>query len=116
VSARRLKFVAMKMVFRFYFEVTVISHLHKGLYAVRYANKATNLGRWQRLFSQELRLAPPHVHASQFSLNQIVDAFDNDGWWVGQITRKRGSNYSLYFATTSEETKYPAFRIRVHHD
>lgn len=70
----------------------------------------------------ELRPLPPRVRSPrEFQLNQKVDAFDNDGWWLGQITSEKiiteeGHYYKVYFDTTYETICYPCDRIRVHHN
>lgn len=52
----------------------------------------------------ELRPAPPKVHINtakhdhnHFVPFEVVDAFDNDGWWVGKIIGKQGSSKFLMF-------------------
>ncbi|XP_027347817.1 DUF724 domain-containing protein 3 [Abrus precatorius] len=103
-----------------YYEATVVSHLDNGLYVVRYdtlLQDDESQPLTETLFPKELRPSPPRVQVSHFSLYQCVDAFDNDGWWVGQITGKRGSShYYVYFATTNEEIAYPSSKIRLHHE
>ncbi|XP_061349561.1 protein AGENET DOMAIN (AGD)-CONTAINING P1-like [Gastrolobium bilobum] len=102
-----------------YYEATIVSHLDNGLYVVRYKNLLEDnesLPLTETLYPKELRPAPPRVHASQFALYQKVDAFDNDGWWVGSITGRTGSHYYVYFSTTNEEIAYPSSQIRVHQE
>ncbi|KAK4368999.1 hypothetical protein RND71_012791 [Anisodus tanguticus] len=41
----------------------------------------------------ELRPVPPQIMVSEFNLYDKVDAFDNDGRWVGVITGKIGAKY-----------------------
>jgi len=61
----------------------------------------------------ELRPLPPRVCSPrEFQLNQKVDAFDNNGWWLGQITSEKiiteeGHYYKVYFDTTYETICYP---------
>ncbi|XP_061372917.1 protein AGENET DOMAIN (AGD)-CONTAINING P1-like [Gastrolobium bilobum] len=100
-----------------YYEATIVSHLDNGLYVVRYKNLLEDNESQpltETLYPKELRPLPPRVHASQFALYQKVDAFDNDGWWVGSITGRSGSHYYVYFSTTNEEIAYPSSHIRVH--
>ncbi|XP_020236370.1 DUF724 domain-containing protein 6 [Cajanus cajan] len=103
-----------------YYAATVLSRLDNGLYVVRYDtllqdDESQPLS--ETLFPKELRPAPPPLPAKDFSLYQRVDAFDNDGWWLGQITgRCDHSKYYVYFVTTNEEIAYPASRIRVHQE
>ncbi|XP_061372889.1 protein AGENET DOMAIN (AGD)-CONTAINING P1-like [Gastrolobium bilobum] len=100
-------------------KATIVSHLDNGLYVVRYKNLLEDNESQpltETLYPKELRPLPPRVHASQFALYQKVDAFDNDGWWVGSITGRSGSHYYVYFSTTNEEIAYPSSHIRVHHE
>ncbi|WVZ24360.1 hypothetical protein V8G54_002904 [Vigna mungo] len=92
-----------------------------GLYVVRYdtlleddESKPLTL----TVFPRELRPKPPRIAtSSSFALYQRVDAFDNDGWWVGEITGKVDiDRYYVYFSTTHEEIVYPASAIRVHQE
>lgn len=103
-----------------YYEATIVSYLNNARYVVRYKtlvddDEAKPLTETVNL--RELRPSPPLVRStSEFSLHQKVDAFHNDGWWVGEITGKSGSQYTVYFATSNEEIVYPSSQIRVHQD
>ncbi|KAK7255955.1 hypothetical protein RIF29_29401 [Crotalaria pallida] len=71
----------------------------------------------ETVYLKELRPVPPRIRTTQFSLHQKVDAFDNDGWWVGEITGRNGNGYHVYFASSNnEENVYPRDKIRVHHE
>ncbi|KAK7264397.1 hypothetical protein RJT34_32006 [Clitoria ternatea] len=103
-----------------YYEATVVSHLDNGLYMVRYKTLLEDdesQPLTETLFPKELRPVPPRVHSSNFSLYQCVDAFDNDGWWVGRITgQSDSSHYLVYFESSNEEIAYHSSKIRVHHE
>ncbi|KAI5577777.1 hypothetical protein BDE02_09G137400 [Populus trichocarpa] len=45
-----------------------------------------------------------------------VDAFDNDGWWVGKVTGQRGPLYFVFSETTGDEIAYHVSRLRIHLD
>ncbi|XP_054814040.1 protein AGENET DOMAIN (AGD)-CONTAINING P1-like [Prosopis cineraria] len=103
-----------------YYEAKVVSQLDNGLYVVQYKTLLED-NEFQFLtetvYPKELRPLPPAIPVRRFSTNQKVDAFDNDGWWVGVITRKDGPDaYFVYFATTDQEIAYPLSQLRVHHD
>nr|GMD54437.1 GATA transcription factor 1-like [Ipomoea batatas] len=66
--------------------------------------------------ADEIRLKSPNVYADLYYICQKVDAFDNDGWWVGNISRKMGDRYYVYFETTDDEILYHKDRIRIHLD
>ncbi|MCD7455571.1 hypothetical protein HAX54_028692 [Datura stramonium] len=51
----------------------------------------------------ELRPVPPEIPVSEFNFNDKVDAFDNDGWWVGKITGKIGTKYFVFFESSEDE-------------
>jgi len=109
-----------------YFEAKVVSRPHNGQYMVRYKNlllddKSGPLV--ETVYPYELRPLPPRVsNPHEFQFNQKVDAFDRDGWWVGQIvsdkiiTEEEGHCYWVHFSTSLETNYYSYDQIRVHHD
>ncbi|KAL9297775.1 hypothetical protein ACSQ67_023671 [Phaseolus vulgaris] len=104
-----------------YYLATVVSRLDNGLYIVRYdtlLEDDESQPLTETLFPKELRPKPPRLTAtSSFALYQRVDAFDNDGWWVGEISGKVDNrHYYVYFSTTHEEIVYPASAISVHQE
>ncbi|XP_060188172.1 protein AGENET DOMAIN (AGD)-CONTAINING P1-like [Lycium barbarum] len=64
----------------------------------------------------ELRPVPPEIPVSEFNLHDQVDAFDNDGWWVGKITGKIGATWFVYFETSEVECGYYIRDLRIHQD
>ncbi|KAL4397190.1 protein AGENET DOMAIN (AGD)-CONTAINING P1-like [Arachis hypogaea] len=72
----------------------------------------------ETLFTRDIRPSPPKVYSrGEFSLDQAVDAFDNNGWWSGEITGRLGPHhYYVYFRTSNEEIAYPSNKIKVHHE
>jgi len=103
-----------------YYLATVVSRLDNGLYVVRYdtlLEDNSSQPLTETLYPRELRPKPPRVTASSFALSQQVDVFENDGWWVGEITEKvDDDHYCVYLSTTEEEVVYPASAIRVHQE
>lgn len=104
-----------------YYEATVVSQLRKDLYVVQYKNLLEDNNESEPLVETvragEVRPVPPQILASEFGLRDVVDAFDNDGWWVGTISGKNGSDdYFVFFETTGDEIAYPVSRLRVHLD
>ncbi|XP_030928669.1 protein AGENET DOMAIN (AGD)-CONTAINING P1-like [Quercus lobata] len=102
-----------------YYAATVITSIGNHSYAVRYKNLVTEEDQSQPLTeivaADELRPMPPKVSATGFSLDDAVDAYDNDGWWVGTISGKRGSDhYYVFFNTYGVEILYPLSRLRPH--
>jgi hypothetical protein len=108
-----------------YYEATIVSCLDNGKYVIRYKNllKDDESGLLtETLLSKDLRPSPPRVrNPSKFQLNQKVDVFDNDGWWVGKIISEKilmGKSYyyTVYFKYTDQTVYYTCDQIRVHHE
>ncbi|KAI3457138.1 hypothetical protein Pfo_013801 [Paulownia fortunei] len=102
-----------------YYEATVVTDLVRGEYIVQYRTliKDDLSGPLREVVSSvEVRPRPPEVMAAVFRMYDVVDAFDNDGWWVGKITGRVGDKYYVFFETTGDEIAYAKDRIRVHQD
>jgi hypothetical protein len=108
-----------------YYEATIVSCLDNGKYVVRYKNllKDDESGLLtETFFPKDLRPLPPRVrNPPKFQLNQKVDVFDKDGWWVGEITSEKirmqkSYYYNVYFDYTHQNIYYPCNQIRVHHE
>ncbi|XVE96864.1 hypothetical protein REPUB_Repub02eG0260100 [Reevesia pubescens] len=105
-----------------YYEATVVSPLNNNtLYKVIYKNLVEEEDQTRPLVeivsADEVRPLPPRTvgEATQiFYYLERVDAFDNDGWWVGNISGKQGSKYWVYFDTTGDEIAYPVSQLRNH--
>ncbi|XVF55296.1 hypothetical protein PTKIN_Ptkin06aG0025600 [Pterospermum kingtungense] len=103
-----------------YFEAMVLTRLNDNTYKVQYKNLVEEKDETRPLVeivpADEVRPMPPTAAQAihLFSYLERVDAFDNDGWWVGNITGKKGSKYWVYFDTTGDELLYPASRLRYH--
>lgn len=105
-----------------YFEAKVLSKLpHKSLYKVKYKNLVTEGEDPQPLIeiisADEIRPMPPKLsQPSTFRRHEMVDAFDLDAWWFGEITGRRGNMFTVYFPTTNDVCEYPLERLRRHLD
>lgn len=106
-----------------YYEATVVSQLRPDLYVVRYDRLFENDISAEPLVEtvrhREIRPAPPPPKPKpiQFAPRDSVDAFDNDGWWVGVIVgRVDSETYSVLFETTGDLIDYPLSRLRPHLD
>jgi|UniRef100_A0A2N9IVU9 hypothetical protein len=102
-----------------YFAATVINNYGNHSYEVQYKRLLTDDESGpliEVVDADEVRPKPPKILATGFASLDMVDAFDNDGWWVGKISGKQGSNYYVYFDTYRVEILYPSFRLRPHLD
>ncbi|XP_031112035.1 uncharacterized protein LOC116016007 [Ipomoea triloba] len=74
-----------------YYEATVVGVLPGGRgYVVQYKTLLTDdfsAPLTEMVPADEIRPKSPNVYAYLYYISQKVDAFDNDGWWVGNITR-----------------------------
>ncbi|KAL4580357.1 hypothetical protein LXL04_016548 [Taraxacum kok-saghyz] len=67
---------------------------------------------------RRLRPPPPTVLA-RFHLGDMVDAWHNEGWWVGRYVRREGQKYTVFFeneAPANQHVSYPKSQIRVHQE
>ncbi|XP_073152376.1 protein AGENET DOMAIN (AGD)-CONTAINING P1-like [Henckelia pumila] len=66
----------------------------------------------------EVRPRPPVLYKAKFRLGDRVDAFDNDGWWVGTVSGAdlNEEKYYVYFEIFGVEIGYDAKKLRVHQD
>ncbi|KAI5657793.1 hypothetical protein M9H77_26586 [Catharanthus roseus] len=53
---------------------------------------------------------------SCYNLPDLVDIYENDGWWSGTISGKNGCKYYVYFLRHEVEKAYKLHDFRVHHD
>uniref|UniRef100_A0A7C9B325 Agenet domain-containing protein n=1 Tax=Opuntia streptacantha TaxID=393608 RepID=A0A7C9B325_OPUST len=51
-----------------------------------------------------------------FEVNDVVDAFFQDGWWTGVVTEvvERNSRYKVFFSNPPEELEFGSSDLRVH--
>ncbi|XAR49546.1 hypothetical protein NMG60_11032787 [Bertholletia excelsa] len=102
-----------------YYAATVIAEIKTRKVMVQYKKllKEDESGPLIEIVARnDLRPVPPEIPANGFDLFDRVDAFDNDGWWVGKISGRVGSMYYVYFETTGEEIAYSLDRLRIHQD
>ncbi|XVF62403.1 hypothetical protein PTKIN_Ptkin09bG0004800 [Pterospermum kingtungense] len=89
-------------------------------YLVEYLNLMTEDRRPLReeAEARHVRPCPPNLsYVASFRLGEVVDAWYNDGWWVGVISRVlTKSIYSVYFGLTNEELDFHHSSLRLHQD
>eukprot|EP00253_Pinus_taeda_P033719 PITA_33719 len=63
-----------------------------------------------------IRPQPPDLNGQSFCINEVVDAYDRDGWWKGVVKaiRPRSKKYVVYFENTNEQREYYLKHLRVH--
>lgn len=64
----------------------------------------------------EVRPRPPPDEAEEYRLYEVVDVFDNDGWWWGWIAGRSGDGYTVVFETTRDEIFYHRNLLRTHRE
>eukprot|EP00268_Persea_americana_P035176 TRINITY_DN3473_c0_g2_i1.p1 TRINITY_DN3473_c0_g2~~TRINITY_DN3473_c0_g2_i1.p1 ORF type:complete len:325 (+),score=51.65 TRINITY_DN3473_c0_g2_i1:150-1124(+) len=104
-----------------WFAAKIVRAIDKNMFTVEYQNLKTDddsqLLR-ETVYSQNIRPAPPDILESKsFRLLEEVDAWYNDGWWVGVISKVvKNSSYFVYFRDTEEEIEFKHSDLRLHQD
>ncbi|WOG87236.1 hypothetical protein DCAR_0206459 [Daucus carota subsp. sativus] len=63
------------------------------------------------------RPIPPRERVRVFKMSEEVDAFHDDGWWEGVITRvHEGDRYTVYFRPSKEEIEFSGTDLRLHRE
>ncbi|KAH6780684.1 hypothetical protein C2S52_011921 [Perilla frutescens var. hirtella] len=102
-----------------YYEATVVADIAKHGYVVQYRAllKEDMSGPLRETATAaEVRPRPPPLAAAEYRFDDVVDAFDNDGWWWGRITGRGRDGYTVFFDTTGDEIFYPKNRLRIHQE
>ncbi|KAK6160953.1 hypothetical protein DH2020_004334 [Rehmannia glutinosa] len=99
----------------------IVKSLGRRKYLVEYQTLKTDDGT--QLHKEEadalcIRPCPPVVQRKHlYKPFEEVDAWYNDGWWVGQICKAlKGRKYSVYFNTTNETLEFQHSELRPHQD
>lgn len=63
-----------------------------------------------------IRPDPPDVQRIyRFSRLELVDAWYNEGWWIGHVSQiLKDSNYQIYFRSTNKEMVFKHSDLRPH--
>lgn len=105
-----------------YFEAKVIaSKPAKSNFTVEYQTLLSDKDRTKKLRevvpAAEVRPRPPKVGVAGYEVMDVVDAYDGDGWWVGRVTGRLGSDrYLVYFDSSGDELEYLNSQMRIHQD
>ncbi|XP_055828587.1 protein AGENET DOMAIN (AGD)-CONTAINING P1-like [Solanum dulcamara] len=107
-----------------YYTATIVSLIGNSHYRVQYTNlvnddKSDLLE--EIVTASEIRPMPPKQHETllipeDIRMYDIVDVFDNDGWWIGFISGRHEENYYVYFPTTGDNVAYPPQLLRFHQE
>ncbi|GFZ21760.1 hypothetical protein Acr_29g0009220 [Actinidia rufa] len=104
-----------------WFTAVIVGSIPKDKFLVQYqtlkTDDETELLK-ERVDASCIRPCPSVIQrVDRFKLFEKVDAWYNDGWWVGLISRVLGGlNYTVYFWTTNEELEFGHFSLRPHQE
>ncbi|KAE9611909.1 putative Agenet-like domain-containing protein [Lupinus albus] len=104
-----------------WFSATVVQVIRKGKFLVEYqsllADDDSQLLR-EEVDTHHIRPHPQQtVVNGHFSLLEEVDAFHNDGWWIGMVSKVLdNARYVVYFRNSSEELEFQHSQLRKHQD
>ncbi|XP_047976662.1 protein AGENET DOMAIN (AGD)-CONTAINING P1-like [Salvia hispanica] len=104
-----------------WFPVIVLEKRAAGKYLIEYKKLMNDDGTdflREEINELHLRPSPPDVGViDRFKVNDQVDAFYNDCWWVGRVTKILvKERYSVYFENPPEELKFEHSDLRVHQE
>ncbi|KAM6555374.1 hypothetical protein CsatB_002393 [Cannabis sativa] len=91
-----------------WYTASIIRIMENDKYYIQYKTIKTETGEkylCEEAERRNIRPVPPEIiMADSFSLNEEVDAYYNDGWWEGAISKvlSRG-RYKVYFENSCEE-------------
>lgn len=102
-----------------WFSAKVIHALKEETYLVRYKKLRTEDNRdflIEEVHKNNIRPYPSeHIVIDGFRRHDKVDAFCNDGWWEGIISKVyAGGRYKVYFESTNEEMVFDYTDLRLH--
>lgn len=104
-----------------WYTATVVCSLSSDKFLVEYQTLKTDdesaLLREKALASY-IRPCPPKImRVDRFKMLEEVDAWYNDGWWVGLISKVLDClTYTVYFWTTNEELIFEHYSLRPHQE
>lgn len=104
-----------------WYTAIVVDSMQNGKYLVEYLTLKTDDLTEQlkeEADASDIRPYPPDInHPHCFALHERVDAWYNDGWWVGQVSSVlRGFKYRVYFWLTKEELEFEHCHLRPHQE
>ncbi|KAF4347247.1 hypothetical protein G4B88_015757 [Cannabis sativa] len=104
-----------------WFTATIVEPIGEDKFLVEYQNLRTDDDKEflrEEIDKIHIRPSPPEtLRDGCFRLFEEVDAFYNDGWWVGVISKiDTNSRYFVYFKSTKEEMQFHHSELRPHQE
>ncbi|KAI4364651.1 hypothetical protein MLD38_020711 [Melastoma candidum] len=104
-----------------WFSGVVVEVLSEGKYLVEYSSLRADDDQMflrEEIDALHIRPNPPKIAVSgRFKVLDEVDAFFNDGWWVGIIAKLlEDSKYIVYFRGSEEELEFKHSDLRKHQE
>ncbi|KAI3730145.1 hypothetical protein L6452_18821 [Arctium lappa] len=104
-----------------WYVATVVGSVGKGQLLVQYDTLTTDDGLQplvEMAHASNVRPLPVIINRmDRFKMLEEVDAWYNDGWWVGLVSKVlAGLKYAVYFWTTNEEYEFEHSKLRPHQE
>lgn len=102
-----------------YYSATIVGSCGRNRYRVKYETLLNDKGTQplvEVVATNDIRPQPPQDNETNQSFHplDVVDAYDRDGWWIGEIVGEEGANFVVYFKEYGTEISYPASSLRMH--
>ncbi|KAL2921060.1 DUF724 domain-containing protein 3 [Bienertia sinuspersici] len=100
-----------------WYSAVILRSTRMGRYMVEYMTLKTEDNRKflrEEAEARNIRPCPPDIEMNrQFFLLEKVDAWHNDGWWEGVISKVLADKkYMVYFDTNNEELEFDHVNLR----
>nr|KJB12692.1 hypothetical protein B456_002G031600 [Gossypium raimondii] len=104
-----------------WYSAIIVDSLGNDKYLVEYLTlKTEDLGAFLReeAYASYIRPRPQHARCTRrYKLFENVDAWYNDGWWIGQVIKVLTTwKYAVYFQTTNEVMEFKHNDLRLHQE
>lgn len=104
-----------------WYSAIIVDSLDNDKYLVEYLTlKTEDLGAYLReeAYASYIRPRPQHARCTRrYKLFENVDAWYNDGWWIGQVIKVLTTwKYAVYFQTTNEVMEFEHNDLRLHQE
>ncbi|XP_057949362.1 protein AGENET DOMAIN (AGD)-CONTAINING P1-like [Malania oleifera] len=104
-----------------YYAANILAAVGKTRFLVQYKTRyAVDTSKTRLLIemveANDIRPVPPEIPDSDFSVADRVDAYLDNAWRVGKVSRKVDPNYYVRLDSTGDEFHCPFYRVRPHFD